>query len=46
MTSRSTEILKRTDFRDNLKRNTEDQGRCLDSEKTVSEGETVPLTQQ
>ena len=45
-TSRSIGIWKRTDFRENLKRNTEDQGDCLDFEKAVSEQETVLLTQQ
>lgn len=45
-TSRSTGIWKRTDVRENLKRNMEDQGDCLDFEKAVSEQETVLLTLQ
>lgn len=40
-TRRSTAVLKRTDFRENLKRNMADQGNlCLAFEKAVSEGET------
>lgn len=45
-TRRSTRTLKRIDFRENLKRNMEDQEDRLDFEKAASEGETELLTQQ
>ena len=40
-TSRSTGIFEEKDFREDLKRNVEDWGDCLDFEKSVFEQETI-----